>query len=251
MRKMALKINLQEVKMTNKLSQKSFPLSIKTLNDDGTFEAYGSVFGNVDSYGDVVVKGAFTKTLQDRGDKVRLLWQHDPAKPIGKFTAMSEDDYGLKCTGALNLNVQQGAEAYQHLKHGDLDGMSIGFMTVKSMDGSGDEDGDVRYLTELKLYEVSLVTFPANEEATVTQVRSAFEAMSQEDRIAVLGFINKSIKNPLSKSSEPPTEEASSGNTQETKTAGPETNQEPQSNVDVDALHSLEQLSLTLKALIK
>jgi HK97 family phage prohead protease len=235
--------------MTQTLSQKNFPMVIKALNDDGTFEAYGSVFGNVDSYGDIVDRGAFTKTLADRGNKVRLLWQHDSSKPIGKFTSMMEDDYGLKCVGALNLNVQQGREAYEHLKHGDIDGMSIGFMTIKSNNDT--KDSSIRHLTELKLYEVSLVTFPANEEATVTSVKSAFENLSKEERLAVLGFINKNLKAPLTSDDEPPTEEASLGNTQETEEAGITPAEEPQSSDSTDDLHSLEQLSFALKALLK
>lgn len=228
------------------LTQKNFKMSIKTLNEDGTFEAYGSIFGNVDSYGDIVDKGAFTKTLADRGNKVRLLWQHDSTKPIGKFTSLSEDDMGLKCVGSLNLNVQQGKEAYEHLKHGDIEGMSIGFIPLK--DYRDAQDTSIKHLSEVKLYEVSLVTFPANEEANVTSVRSAFETLTNDQRIAVLDFINKSL-NPLTVN-EPPIAEASAEKHSEQQEAGTSSDLEPQS-IDNDALHSLVKLSAALAAFNK
>jgi HK97 family phage prohead protease len=179
------------------LQRKSISLEVKSVGDDGTFTGYGSVFGNVDSYGDIIQPGAFQKTLGERGDKVALLWQHDSTQPIGVYTSLSEDDHGLFVTGKFALDVQKGAEAYSLLKMGALNGLSIGFSTVRE---SYDNQTGIRYLQELKLYEISLVTFPANEAATVTSVRSEFkdlfDSLTQEDRVKVISYINNLKQSP-------------------------------------------------------
>jgi HK97 family phage prohead protease len=132
----------------------------------GLFTGYGSVFGVKDLQGDIVERGAFAKTIADRGGQIPLLWMHDARQPIGKGV-VSEDERGLKLEGQLNLEKQVGREAYSDLKAGIVSGLSIGYYTVKD---SVDKDG-TRHLKELKLREVSLVTFPANEAAQVTGVK--------------------------------------------------------------------------------
>lgn len=142
---------------------------LKAMNtaSDGTFEGYGSIFGNVDSYSDIVLPGAFAASIVENG-KPKMLWQHRSDMPIGVFTECREDSRGLYVKGQLALGVQAGAEAYELLKLGALDGMSIGYATE---DYSMDEVQRVRKLKKVRLYEVSLVTFPANAAATVTGVK--------------------------------------------------------------------------------
>lgn len=147
---------------------KDFQIDIKDVSDDGMFTGYASVFNVKDQVGDVCEKGCFAKTLQDRVSKIKLLWQHDQKEIIGVWTAMYEDDYGLKVVGKLALSTQEGNRAYELMKMGALDTMSIGYKVVNEM---YDRASDTRYLKEIKLYEVSLVTFPALEEAQVNYVK--------------------------------------------------------------------------------
>ncbi|WP_375290400.1 HK97 family phage prohead protease [Qipengyuania sp.] len=150
-------------------------LELKEFGEDGVFSGYGSVFGNTDSYGDIVMPGAFKRTLADhrrRKSMPKLFWQHDPGRPIGKWLSMEEDDTGLKVEGQLNMNVQQGREAYALLKAVDIDGLSIGYRVVKAED---DETEQVVRLKELQLVEVSVVSLGANDRALVSGVKSIRE----------------------------------------------------------------------------
>ena len=137
---------------------------------EGVIEGYGSVFGNLDSYGDIVVAGAFEATLKASARMPAMLWQHDPDEPIGVWTEMREDARGLVVKGQLALGTQRGREALELIRMGALSGLSIGYRTVKS---SYDEQSGVRSLLELELWEVSPVTFPANEAARITSAKSA------------------------------------------------------------------------------
>ncbi len=151
--------------------------SIKAYNDDeedkdyGTFEGYGSVFGNKDLGNDVIESGAFAKSLKRRKPQnVKLLYQHKSDMPIGVFDEIREDDHGLVVKGRLALKTQAGAEAYELLKMGALDGLSIGFR-VNPKEVSYDKRGNKRIIKEVDLMEVSLVTFPMNPQATVRSVK--------------------------------------------------------------------------------
>lgn len=150
-------------------------LEVKAVGEDGTIEGYGSVFGNVDSYGDIVLPGAFAKTLAAWGDKGGLppiLWQHKSSEPIGVWTAMAEDAKGLKVTGRLLVQDDPvAARAYAHLKAGSISGLSIGYSVPEGGEAFDPATG-VNRLSCLNLYEVSVVTFPANEAAQVDRVRS-------------------------------------------------------------------------------
>ena len=151
---------------------RSFRLDIKGIGEDGTITGYGSVFGVKDTYDDVVAKGAFVKSLnmhKSEGTMPAMLWQHKSDKPLGVWTEMIEDAKGLKVTGQLALDTEQGAEAYVLLKMGAINGLSIGFMSVA---WAYNEDTETRTLTEIDLWEVSLVTFPANGKSRVTGVKS-------------------------------------------------------------------------------
>lgn len=151
---------------------RSFVLELKA-SDDGTVEGYGSVFDVVDNYADVIAQGAFKETLaahKAAGTMPAMLWQHDPSQPIGIWTEMVEDSKGLRIKGMLALETVKGKEVHALLKLGALNGLSIGFM---SKQWGYDRDTDVRTLTEVDLWEVSLVTFPANQKARVTNVKAS------------------------------------------------------------------------------
>ena len=150
-------------------------LDIKQLSDKGVFSGYASVFGVIDSHNDIIEYGAFAASLKKRGQgkKVKLLWQHHADEPIGKFITIREDHYGLYVEAQLALDVQKGYEAYALLKSGTVEGLSIGYNTVKS---TIDEDSGARVLTEVDLWEISLVTFPANPDAQITMVKQIFSA---------------------------------------------------------------------------
>lgn len=149
-----------------------FSFEFKDLGQDaekkfGYFEGYGAVFGNKDSTNDVIERGAFYETLKKDGLPV-MLSQHDTDDVIGKWTEAVEDEKGLYMKGYLILDVQKAREAYALLKEKAMGGLSIGYMT---QDYVYDQVTGVRTLKKVKLLEVSLVTFPANDRAKVTAVK--------------------------------------------------------------------------------
>lgn len=157
----------------------SFALQIKATAEDGSVEGYGSVFGVQDAYDDVVAKGAFRASLAEHkaaGTMPAMLWQHDADEPIGVWTEMVEDAKGLMVRGKLALDTIRGKEAHALLKMGALNGLSIGFY---SKQWTYDAEKDIRTLTEVELWEVSLVTFPANRSARITDVRCAADEVAQ------------------------------------------------------------------------
>lgn len=165
---------------------RSFALSIKATGDDGAIEGYGSVFGVRDNYDDMIAKGAFLGSLNSHkadGTMPAMLWQHDAQQPIGVWTEMTEDAKGLHIKGMLALDTTKGKEAHALLKMGALTGLSIGFMSKQWV---YDRESEVRTLTEIDLWEVSLVTFPANEKARITNVKSASELATPKDAERVL-----------------------------------------------------------------
>lgn len=143
------------------------PFKIKAVSEDGLFSGYGSVFGVIDSYKEVVSPGAFSESLSQRTPA--LLWQHRSGEPIGVYSAIREDQTGLYVEGKLALKTARGAEAYELLKMGAISGLSIGFVT---RDDSYDRVTGIRTLKKVDLWEVSLVTFPANDAARVSGVKS-------------------------------------------------------------------------------
>jgi HK97 family phage prohead protease len=137
------------------------------LTDGSLVKGYASLFGKRDQGGDVVVKGAYSgslKRLTAAGRAVKMLWQHDPTQPIGVWDEVREDATGLWVKGRILTEVEKGREAAALLTAGAIDGLSIGYRTVKAeRDGKGQ-----RLLQELELWEVSLVTFPMLPEARVS-----------------------------------------------------------------------------------
>lgn len=156
------------------LEHLDLPFEIKAATDAGeaeagVFEGYGSVFNNMDQGRDIVLPGAFKGAV---ASKVKLLWQHDVRQPIGVYDELEEDEKGLRLKGRLALKTAKGAEAYELLRMGAIDGLSIGF-TMGPKDFDYDAAKDVRSIKKARLMEVSLVTFPMNVRATATRVKSA------------------------------------------------------------------------------
>ncbi|MGW9230576.1 HK97 family phage prohead protease [Pseudorhizobium sp. NPDC055634] len=149
---------------------KDFALHVKDVSEEGTFEGYGSIFNNVDSYGEKVAPGAFGESLarhQREGTKPLMLWQHNSDEPIGVWENLAEDGKGLKGTGRFVLETARGREAHALLKAGAIRGLSIGYRELEA-----EPDGNNRILKKLDLMEISVVSFPANRRANVTAVKS-------------------------------------------------------------------------------
>lgn len=157
------------------------PFKIKSVSEDGVFSGYGSVFGVVDSYKEVVLPGAFAESLKVR--RPAMLWQHRSSEPIGVYTLVKEDNIGLYVEGKLALKTVRGAETYELLKMDALNGLSIGFITRED---SYDKVTGVRSLKTVDLWEVSPVTFPANESARVSSVKSVEQIATLSDAEAYL-----------------------------------------------------------------
>jgi HK97 family phage prohead protease len=146
----------------------AFSLEIKSLQENGTFQGLASVYGVTDLGGDSVQPGAFTKTLQASGYRRPLLWAHKD--PIGSVS-LRDGPTGLTADGSLTMAVAKAQEVYALLKDNVVRGLSIGYTTIKEQYIDG-----VNQLLELKLFEVSLCTFPMCEQAQVTFVKSQQQA---------------------------------------------------------------------------
>lgn len=161
-----------------------FESEIKAENSKGIFTGYGSIFGNEDQGNDIMQKGAFTKSLINRPvSKVKMLYQHKTDEPIGVFTEMYEDSKGLFVKGQLAMGTQKGREAYELLKMGALDGMSIGFRADPEKQGYNENKRGVRTLKEVDLMEISLVTFPMNESALIETVKGNAKNIREWEKI--------------------------------------------------------------------
>jgi HK97 family phage prohead protease len=142
-----------------------------TIDADGAVEGYASLFGEVDQARDMVMPGAFHLTLQQRSvRRIPMLFQHDPAEPIGVWLELKEDWRGLFARGRLIPDVQRAREVLALLKSGAIDGLSIGFRTTK---GRVDPKTRVRALHAVDLWEISIVTFPLLAGARVHAVKQA------------------------------------------------------------------------------
>ncbi len=139
------------------------------VSADGAFEGYASLFNVVDLGRDQVVSGAFTECLAHKSPQaIKLLWQHDPAHPLGVWQEIVEDARGLKVRGKLDLAVAKAREVHALMRSGAVDGLSIGFRTERSRK---DPQTGVRRLEKLDLWEVSVVTFPMLPGARVSSVK--------------------------------------------------------------------------------
>lgn len=155
------------------------PFEVKAVQDDGVFEGFGSVFGNVDSYKEIVAQGAFAESLQQwksAGKLPPVLWQHRAGEPIGPYLEMEEQPVGLWVKGRLLVDdVQRAKEARALMKAKAVNGLSIGFVTRED---SYDRVTGIRTLKKVDLWEVSVVTFPANPSAQISSVKSAIGAVN-------------------------------------------------------------------------
>lgn len=136
-------------------------------DDAGVIEGYGSFYGNKDHGGDIVAAGAFADSLSS-GRKVKMLSQHDPYNVVGVWDEMTDDGKGLRVKGRILTAVQAGKDAYELVKAGAIDGLSIGYRTVKAK-----ATNEGRLIEKADLWEVSLVTFPMNEMTRIDAVKAA------------------------------------------------------------------------------
>ncbi|WP_110031909.1 HK97 family phage prohead protease [Hoeflea marina] len=151
--------------------EKRVDLALEDVSGDGRFSGYASLFGTMDLGRDIIEPGAFARSLASRGPgEVRMLYQHDPEQPIGRWTTIREDTRGLHVEGRLALGVTRAREVHELMKSGALDGLSIGFQTVKSR---ADRKTGARRILAADLWEISVVTFPMQPGARVTQVKQA------------------------------------------------------------------------------
>jgi len=157
-----------------------FDAAALTVTKGREIEGYASLFGTCDQGGDIVARGAYAaclKRLAGDGRRVKMLWQHDPTEPIGIWDEVREDGHGLYVKGRLLKEVARAREAAALIEAGAIDGLSIGYRTVRAAkDGQGR-----RLLSEVELWEVSLVTFPMLPEARVSAAAEADEAKAGAD----------------------------------------------------------------------
>lgn len=143
-------------------------VALDDVEPDGSFSGYASLFGRVDLGRDVVERGAFSRSLAERGAAgVRMLFQHDPNQPIGAWTEIREDGRGLFVRGRLTPGVAKSREVLELMRGGALDGLSIGFRTVRARS----EPSGVRRILEADLWEISVVTFPMLPGARVESIK--------------------------------------------------------------------------------
>lgn len=164
-----------------------------------SFSGYASMFGGIDAYGDTIQSGAYKNTLVDRERPIRMRWNHY-GQVIGKWTKIEEDEKGLYVEGELTPGHSKAADVYASLKHGAIDGMSIGYR-VKA---SEELPGQRRLLKEIELVEISVVEEPADLNATVSQVKSALDSAHSLKEIESLlrdvgGFSRVDAKHLVSK----------------------------------------------------
>jgi hypothetical protein len=155
-----------------RLHRKNVAFKADTVNDDGTFSGYASVFGNVDLGGDIVAPGAFAGSIAriaTSGRPMPALWQHNQDQPIGGYTNLAEDAKGLRVSGFLMVNeIPLAKQAQALMKAKVVSGLSIGYYIE---DSSTDEKTGIRTLKKVDLVEASIVTFPMNVLAQIDQVK--------------------------------------------------------------------------------
>lgn len=166
------------------METKFINLEIKAAEDDAdenSIIGMGSVYGNIDRGGDVVLAGAFAESLAT-GRKIKMLYQHNPTDVIGVWHSVTEVDGGLRVEGKF-ADTPRAQEVRSLVKMGAIDGLSIGYRTVES---EYSEQGH-RLISKADLWEVSVVTFPMNEAATVTSVKS------DDENEAIISLLHKRI----------------------------------------------------------
>jgi len=160
--------------------------------EEGIVEGYASVFGNIDSFGSVIQKGAFQQTLQKGLSRIKVLWNHDPDQPIGKVLSAHEDEKGLFVRFKLSLAVQKARDIFSLIQDGVIDAMSFGFAIQEDAMEQG-----VHVIRRVDLWDVSPVTFPANTKAQITAARfdDPLETQTLQEALQSLTFeIQATIK---------------------------------------------------------
>jgi HK97 family phage prohead protease len=181
---------METKKLTYQFALKAAP------TEEGIFEGYAAVFGNVDQANDVILPGAFSATLENRKQYVPICYQHDTDDVIGVCLELAEDENGLLVKGQLAIKTEKGNDAYELLKLKAITGLSIGYAIP--VGGAVWSDG-VRQLKQIELYEISLVTFPCNVEAQVSSVKA--NELTERDLEKILrdaGFSQKEAKTIIS-----------------------------------------------------
>lgn len=158
---------------------KSFRFELESTGDGGEFSGYAAVFGNVDSGNDIIEKGAFSKTIREDFDRIKILALHNDCwLPVGKPIELREDDKGLYIRGKIS-DTTMGRDVQTLLRDGVLNELSIGYDAVV-FDYEADGDNRIRRLKELRLWEVSVVTWAMNSYAKIDEVKSLTEALKLE-----------------------------------------------------------------------
>jgi len=158
-----------------KMVYKNIPIEVSDIDEtEGIIKGYGSIFGNEDSDGDVIVKGAYKKTLKENGHRVKYCWQHDIKNPIAKFTEIGEDETGLPFVAKFSMNSATSRDKFFLIKDGVVDENSVGIQIINS---KLDKEQGVSFLNEVKLFEISAVTLAANDLARTYEAKG----MTKED----------------------------------------------------------------------
>ncbi len=179
------------MKYNMKIQNKNFNFELKEVSDEGVFSGYASVFDVVDLQDDKVEKGAFENTIKNK--MPAILWQHNASDVIGVCEKIEEDTTGLYLEGRLLLDIEKAHEAFILLKNRAIKGLSIGYNAVQWE--WREEDGRyIRILKELDLWEISLVTFPANELAIVDDVKGISNTRDAEKFLREAGFSRTQAK---------------------------------------------------------
>ena len=163
------------------------PFEVKAVTEEGKFSGYDSVFGNVDLHRDVIMPGAFAKSLdrhKSNGTLPAMLWQHSMKDVVGVYDAMEEDERGLKLSGELFIkdSIPEADKAYTLMRRKAVTGMSIGFNIPKGGEEFNKEK-DIWEIKEVDLVEVSIVTWPANPEAQIQSVKEAMANPRKFERL--------------------------------------------------------------------
>lgn len=203
----------EDAVMETKGFETSFELK---TSDDGVFEGHGAVFNKPDEFGDIIMPGAFKKSLRTHGRrKVKMFLEHDRTKLLGVWEQLKEDGDGLFVKGRLLLELQTAKEVFILMKEGVLDSLSIGFRTILSQFDSKREG---RNILELKLFEVSLVSIPAQMAALITNVKNVspedIETKGDLERVLRDVGISKSVSRFIVAGWTPPARRDAEGGTE-------------------------------------
>lgn len=178
----------------NTMLFKSSPLGdlIDADEKSGVVKGYGSIFGNIDSDGDVIRRGAYNKTIKENGYRVKYLYQHDMNKPLGKMLNLYEDEKGLVFEASIP-KTQLGKDVIELMKAGVITENSVGILPIQK-----EHKDNYRELTECKLFEISAVTLAANDQAMITDVKGSIDKNQLFERFDKLSkVINKQISDEL------------------------------------------------------